>query len=183
MIVIVDVDKKSIIICDKTVKTYPFSMLGSIKKEISGKDVIYVSETIHTDGDSVIDFISEYINEYNPNFDSDEVYIRTTGKQKYSVGYNGKKILFSGMYDIKPVSSLPQGFVENCRTIINGIKDGTFEIITENEKYLIEQEKINEDIEKERKYIKDEDFDSQPGSVDNPIEIDLSENKSFKKKK
>lgn len=183
MIVFLDTEQKTVTICDKTVKTYPFSMINVIKKELLGKEVIYVSETVLTDGDSVVDLVSQYADEDNGFIDDEggEIYLRTTGKQKHSVAYSGKKIFFAGMYDMKPVSSLPKGFIENCRTITEGIRDGIFEIVTEKQKFYIEQDRINESNEKEQKL--QEDKTEKFGSVDNPIEIDLNKTISFKKNK
>ena len=183
MIVFLDTEQKTITICDKTVKVYPFTMLNVIKKELLGKEVIYVSETVLTDGDSVVDLVSQYVDEDNGFADADgDLYLRTTIKQKHSVAFNGKKIFFSGMYDMKPVSLLPKGFVENCRTITEGIRDGLFEIVTEKQKFYIEQDRINEENEKEQKLLQ-EDKSERSGSVDNPIEIDLNKTISFKKTK
>jgi hypothetical protein len=184
MIVFLDTEQKTITICDKTVKVYPFAMLNVIKKELLGKEVIYVSETVLTDGDSVVDLISQYVEEDNGFTDDGdgELYLRTTTKQKHSVGYNGKKIFFGGMYDMKPISLLPKGFVENCRTITEGIRDGIFEIVTEKQKFYIDQDKVNEENEKEQKLLQ-EDKSERFGSVDNPIEIDLNKTISFKKTK
>lgn len=183
MIVFLDTEQKTITICDKTVKSYPFSMINVIKKELLGKEVIYVSESVCTDGDSVVDLLSQYNDENNDFIDDSggEIYLRTTGKQKHSVAYNGKKIFFAGMYDMKPVSLLPKGFIENCRTITEGIRDGVFEIITEKQKFYIEQDKINKENEKEQESLKKDNFEIL-GSVDNPIEIDLNKTISFKKK-
>jgi hypothetical protein len=71
---------------------------------------------------------------------------------------------------------------ENCRTITEGIRDGIFEIVTEKQKFYIEQDKVNEENEKEQKLLQ-EDKSERFGSVDNPIEIDLNKTISFKKTK
>jgi hypothetical protein len=71
MIVFLDTEQKTITICDKTVKVYPFTMLNVIKKELLGKEVIYVSETVLTDGDSVVDLVSQYVDEDNGFIEDD----------------------------------------------------------------------------------------------------------------
>lgn len=175
MLVYVDPENRTVSLVEgKTVKVFPVSYVALISKEIEGKDVVYVSETLNTTGDEVISLLKEMSeSDMAESISSGTLYIRYNQKSKCLVKHNGKSVYFEGKYDLKPLNTLPQGILESCPTIVNGIRDGTFELVNEQTRIFIQQEQENEITEKEAKLEREEMLRNQVGSIENPIQINL----------
>lgn len=185
MIVFLNPLNRTITICDKIVQVYPWYKIAEISKILKDKDVMYVSEIIEVTGDEVINIIEE---ENDKDYSSlgdqtsiseGELYIHAKTKGKYSAVYQGKNYMFNGLYDIKPISSLPEGMLEKCDFIVHCLKNGTMEIINEQEKDDIIQ-KYEQDIIEAKDSI-NKMQEKIKGSVEDPIEIDISSQGSFRK--
>jgi len=185
MIVLLNTSNKTITICDKTVKVYPWSKIKEISGILDGKEILYVSEILSVTGDEVIDLINESIGEENIGDQTSiletEFYIHTKTKSKIMATYNGKDYLFKGCYDLRPINSLPEGMLEKCYIIVEGLKNGLLEIVGESEKNFLMQKYEEESIEAKDSLNRLEE--SIKGSVDDPIEINLSPSGNFKKGK
>lgn len=185
MIVLLDTSNRTVTVCDKVVKVYPWSKLKEITLALEGKDVLYVSEVLAVTGGEVIDLITSSYEEDEMGdqtlLEESELYIHCKTKMKVSASYNGKEYLFKGCYDFRPITSLPDGMLEKCKMVAEGLKSGLLEIIDEREKALLEQQyeenliTKKEDLERLEEIVK--------GSLDNPIEIDLSGAGNFKRGK
>jgi hypothetical protein len=175
MLVYVDPESRTVSLIEgKTVKVFPVSYIALISKEIEGKDVVYVSETLNTTGDEVINLLNEMAeSDMAESISSGTLYLRYTSRSKCLVNYNGKSIYFEGKYDLKPLNMLPQEILEKCPTIVNGIRDGSFELVNEQTRIFIQQEQEEEIAAKEAKMEREELLRNQEGSYDNPIQINL----------
>lgn len=188
IIVFVNLEEQTLTICDKVVKVLPLSKKKLIRTALEGKSVIYVTDAIVTDGESVIDMVSDYSTEDNDTSVSQNMYLHTTDKGTMLVNYQGKTYSFRGVGDLKLLETLPPGMLETCPTIVNGIESGVFEIVSEDEKISIEAEykaKQAEFMAKRNSTIVDSDVSvsdiikgnkkskSAFGTIDNPIKMDL----------
>ena len=80
---------------------------------------------------------------------------------------------------------MPENFTQKCKAISDGLRDGVFEIVTEEDKIEIEKSKKEESNfkivkRKERNPISEAEKNKK-GSLDYPIEIDLSGSGKFKR--
>jgi len=186
LIVFLNILNKTITICDKVVKTYPWSKIKDITSALEGKEVLYVSEAINVPGEHVIDFIIQDSQESSNNHEQillqdQELYIHSKTKIKVAANYNGKEYLFKGCRDFVSLSSLPEGMLEKCKMIVEGLKNGLLEIVNSEEKAFLEQQ-YEDEIETKRESLQRLE-DTVKGSLDDPIEIDLSGTGNFKRGK
>lgn len=155
MIVFVNPDNKTITICDKTVKIYNWNQFNAITTLLQNKEVIYVTEVVETTGEEVLNVIYDSLSEEDlgdqTSLGTGEMYFHATCKGKVMIVYNGKEYTFKGIEDMRPLDSLPAGMLENCRTIIDGVKSGLFEIINEYERKAILEDNLIQKEEKKKK--------------------------------
>jgi len=175
--ILVYIDSESRIVTlvmDKVVKTYPFSFIRDIAKEIEGKEVVYVSETLASSGDEVIALVEELLESDNEeSIQNGTLYLRVTTASKNLVKHGNLSFYFQGMYDFKPLSSLPSDFTETCKVVSDGLKSGLFEIVNEQTKIYLEHQKQQQQEEKEEKIRRAKESRNREGSIDNPIQIEL----------
>lgn len=184
MIVLLNISNKTVTICDKVVKVFPWSKLKDITLALEGKNVLYVSEVIAVSGEEVIDLIATSYNdeklEDQTALEDSEFYIHCKTKMKVAASYNGKEYLFKGCSDFRPITSLPEGMLDGCKMIVEGLKSGLLEIVNDREKYLLEQQYQEDIIIKREESVR---LEVVKGSLDDPIEIDLSGAGNFKRGK
>lgn len=183
MIVFLNTTNKTITVCDKMVKVYPWSKIKELTAVLSNKEILYVTEAVTAMGDDVLDLISSSYNEEDIGDQTHpldtELYIRCT-KGKLIAVYNGKEYVF-GSNDFKPLFSLPDGITEKCRVVVDALKSGLLCIVDENEKeFLLQQKEEENEAAEERRSRQDEVV---RGSVDDPIPIDLTSAGNFKRGK
>lgn len=185
MIVLLNISNKTVTICDKIVKVYPWSHIKEIGLALEGKDVLYVSEVLSVTGDEVIDLINNSIDEEEIGDQTISLesclYIHCKTKSKVMATYNNKEYMFKGLYDVIPINSLPEGMLEKCKMIVDGLKNGLLEIVDENEKNFLSQ-KYEENFIAEKESLKKLE-ETVKGSLDDPIEIDISSSGNFKRGK
>mgnify|MGYP001264933042 CR=1 FL=1 len=140
MIVFVNPNDKTVTVCDTTIKVYSWSEFKAISAKISGKEVVYVVDAMETTGDEVLELLYSSMSDddkANQKETSSNSYLHYTQKGRFLVNFEKQEYVFKGITDIKPLSSLPPGFLENCLVIVEGLKNGTFAIIDETEKQQI----------------------------------------------
>jgi len=178
MIVLVNPSNKTVTICDKVVKVYPWNKIQEIRKILSGQDVMYVTSAIATTGDEVIDVISSSYGEEDIGDQTQtdtEFYVYCT-KGILITSYNGKEYKFNSR-DFLPIWSFPEEIFDKCKTVSDAIKSGLLSIVGESEKDLLIQEREEKSLAAKNRGKRTEEL----GSVDNPIPIDISSSGNFRK--
>ena len=97
MIVFLNQENNTITICDKDVKVIPLTRKDLIKKELQGKRVMYITEIVETDGDSVFESIldmSDDNNEYGDHvyIPNSVLYLRKKEKGNYFIKYQNRNL-------------------------------------------------------------------------------------------
>ena len=177
MIVLVNPLNKTVTICDKTVKVYPWHKIQELTGVLSGQEVLYVTSAVETTGEDVLDVIKSSYGEDDmgdQTHTDTEFYVYCT-KGILITSYNGKEYSFNSK-DFLPVWSLPEGILDKCKTVVDALKSGMLAIVGESEKEYLIQER-EEKVAAKSKSRKNEEL----GSVDNPIPIEISSSGNFKK--
>jgi len=175
MIVLVNPSNKTVTICDKTVKVYPWHKIQELTDVLSGQEVLYVTSAVETNGEDVLDVIKSSYGEDDmgdQTHPDTEFYVYCT-KGILITSYNGKEYTFNSR-DFLPIWSLPEGILDKCKTVVDALKSGMLAIVGESEKdYLIQkrEERIAVKVKK----------NEELGSVDNPIPIEISSSGNFRK--
>jgi len=200
MIVFLNPTDRTITICDKIVTVYSWSQTKTLKSILSGNNVIYVTDAVETSGEEVLQVIQESMTEDDLGDQTivanEQLYFHTTQSGAMMVSYANKVYTFKGAGDLRKIQDLPEGLLENCSYVVDGMKSGLFEIVGEEEKNQILEEvnaKKTDFHNKKNNILVDSGVSasdaaegkkgkfSAKGSVDDPIEIDLSPGAGFKK--
>jgi len=178
MIVLVNPSNKTVTICDKTVKVYPWHKIQELRDILSGQDVLYVTSAVETTGEDVLDVISSSYSDEDigdQTHPDTEFYIYCT-KGILITAYNGKEYTFNSR-DFLPVWSLPEGILDKCKTVADALKSGLLVIVGESERDYLIQEKQEKTAAAKNRGRREEEL----GSVDNPIPIEISSTGNFRK--
>jgi CRISPR/Cas system Type II protein with McrA/HNH and RuvC-like nuclease domain len=157
MIVFLDPNRQTITICDQTVKVYSWSQVHLLASLLQGKDVIYVTDAVETKGEEVLDIIlseasDEEIGDQTHPYEG-HLYFHTTKAGTVRFVHQGKEYVFKGAGDMKRIDSLPEDFLDKWPNVVSGLKDGLFEIISEEDKVRIEEElRIKKEDRDSKKY-------------------------------
>jgi hypothetical protein len=173
LLVFINTVNQTITICDKHVKIYDLADVDNIIKNLDNS-FLYVTEVISATKEDVINLINSnfnYNNEEQTAFVEEKYYIHSKNKQKVFVNYDGKEYMFKGCYDFWPLEDLPKNMITECRVVVELLKNGLLEVITETEKQkLLNEQKLNTETKKSR--IKISNLKSK-ATLDDPIEIDV----------
>lgn len=194
-IVIYNPETHNLIICDDTVQYIDLNIqtFDDVKNYLGNKKIMYVTEYIETDVDSICDmFINQdmeqdVVGDVN-NVISKKQYIHLTNKTKFYAQHGGAQYIFHGLYDCKNIDDFPQNFLTDCKDIVEGLRIGLLEIIGEHQVQELMLQKAKEPARRSKQtIIKDlstaSNEDGEKGSIDNPIQIDLSGSGNFKRNK
>jgi hypothetical protein len=168
-----------IIIEDKKMYTYKWSDIKSISEKIYNKKVTYVSDVVEASGEDVLSLLSSITGEEIDIPEDDGYrYLHYTQKGRFVVPYEGKSYIFKGITDAKLIEDLPNGFIEKCKAIADGLKSGIFKIIDSNELAIIKTE--NEKIKKKSSILVDSSISAKDlvygdRKHDDVIQIELGE--------
>jgi hypothetical protein len=172
-------DSTVIIIEDKKMYTYKWSDIKSISEKIYNKKVTYVSDVVEASGEDVLSLLSSITGEEIDIPEDDGYrYLHYTQKGRFVVPYEGKSYIFKGITDAKLIEDLPNGFIEKCKAIADGLKSGIFKIIDSNELAIIKTE--NEKIKKKSSILVDSSISAKDlvygdRKHDDVIQIELGE--------
>ena len=104
MIVLVNPSNKTVTICDKTVKVYPWHKIQELTDVLSGQEVLYVTSAVETNGEDVLDVIKSSYGEDDmgdQTHPDTEFYVYCT-KGILITSYNGKEYTFNSR-DFLPI--------------------------------------------------------------------------------
>lgn len=192
-IVIYNPETHNLIICDDIVQHIDLNTqtFHDVKNYLGNKKIIYVTEYVETDIDSICDMFQNYdmqqdvVGDVNESI-SNKQYIHLTNKTKFYAQHGGAQYIFHGLYDCKNIEDFPANFLTDCKDIVEGLRIGLLEIIGESQVQELLSQKAKEPVRKGKQtIIKDlstnSSEDGEKGSIDNPIQIDLSGNGNFKR--
>jgi len=178
-------EENIIYVIDNEVNIYDLRQISAeeLLAILGDEKVLYVSEYIETSSQSLLDLFENQQQE-NIEENDDEKFLHITTHNKFLVQHNKSTIIFSGMYDIKPISDLPHGILTDCKKVVDNLKSGFLEIIGKRKAKELLLEKDKQPIKNgraNRKMSQNNIQNENHGSVDNPIEIDLGANGNFKR--
>ncbi len=138
-------------------KPYTTNNVDDLKKLINNEKVLYVTEAIEAGAEEVINLYNNLLNNYqSESFQSytqnkqygDDLFLQYTGKGSIGINYKNDFYMFENKYDLKLIKDLPKNILVDCYEIKNGIANGVFSIVDEQEREEILQEKQQQDMKK-----------------------------------